>query len=96
MSRCIDADALMDRMYHDAFETDTDMQKWDSGCWIRYKMFESAIDDAPTIDAVSVVRCKECKHRNERCGMGEHRWCEMLNMSTTPDDFCSYGEVRDE
>ena len=48
--RLIDADALTDRMYHDAFETDTDMQKWDSGCWIRYKMFENAIDDAPTIE----------------------------------------------
>ena len=43
-----------------------------------------------------VVRCKECRHRNERCGMGEHRWCEMLNMSTTPDDYCSYGERGDE
>ena len=60
MSRYIDADALMDRMYHDAFETDTDMQKWDSGCWIRYKMFENAIDDAPTIDAVSEwIPCEE-------------------------------------
>ena len=47
--RLIDADALSTRMYHDAFETDSDMQKWDSGCWIRYKMFENAIEDAPTI-----------------------------------------------
>ena len=48
--RLIDADALNKRMYHDAFETDSNMQKWDSGCWIRYKMFEKAIEDAPTID----------------------------------------------
>ena len=48
--RPIDADALIDRMYHDAFETDTDMQKWESGCWIRYKMFENAIDEQPTIE----------------------------------------------
>ena len=47
--RLIDADALSARMYHDAFETDSDMQKWDSGCWIRYKMFENAIEDAPAI-----------------------------------------------
>lgn len=52
MSRYIDADALNERMYHDAFETDSDMQKWDSGCWIRYKMFENALADAPTIDPV--------------------------------------------
>jgi hypothetical protein len=36
-------------MYHDAFESDTDLQKWDSGCWIRYKMFENNRDEAPTI-----------------------------------------------
>lgn len=47
--RLIDADALRREMYHQAFETDTDMQRWDSGCWIRYKLFESAIDDAQTV-----------------------------------------------
>ena len=50
--RPIDADALRDAMYHEAFETDSDMQRWDSGCWIRYKMFEKAIESAPTIDPV--------------------------------------------
>lgn len=48
--RLIDADALRAQMYHEAFETDTDMQRLDSGCWIRYKMFENAIDNAPTIE----------------------------------------------
>ena len=47
--RLIDARALETAMYHEAFETDSDMQKWDSGCWIRYKMFENALCDAPTI-----------------------------------------------
>ena len=54
MTRLIDADALRERMYHDAFETDSDMQKWDSGCWIRYKMFENALEEAPTVDAEPV------------------------------------------
>lgn len=47
--RLIDADALRQTMYHGAFETDSPMQKWDSGCWIRYKMFENALESAPTI-----------------------------------------------
>ena len=38
--RLIDADALGNRMYHESFEKDSDLQKWDSGCWIRYKLFE--------------------------------------------------------
>lgn len=51
--RIIDADALAEAMYHEAFETDSDMQKWDSGCWIRYKLFENTIDAQPTIKAAA-------------------------------------------
>lgn len=47
--RPIDADALREAMYHEAFETDSDLQKWDSGCWIRYKMFERLRDSAPVV-----------------------------------------------
>lgn len=47
--RLIDADALRAKMYHEAFETDSPMQKWDSGCWIRYKMFERMEEAASTI-----------------------------------------------
>jgi len=47
--RLIDADKLCQAMYHEAFETDSDMQKWDSGCWIRYKMFENHEAEAPTV-----------------------------------------------
>ena len=47
--RLIDGDELDGVMYHEAFEKDTDLQKWDSGCWIRYKMFENKMADAPTI-----------------------------------------------
>lgn len=50
--RLIDADELNAKMYQEAFEKDSDMQKWDSGCWIRYKMFEKCINTAPTIDPV--------------------------------------------
>ena len=55
MARLIDADELEKEMYHEAFETDSDMQKWDGGCWIRYKMFENCIEKAPTVDAAPVV-----------------------------------------
>lgn len=52
MARYIDANMLQDQMYHEAFEKDSDMQKWDSGCWIRYKMFENVVADIPTADVV--------------------------------------------
>lgn len=63
--RLIDADALNATMYHEAFETDTDMQKWDSGCWIRYKMFERAVKAAPTIESEPVRH----GHWNKRKGL---------------------------
>ena len=47
--RLIDADALRREMYHKAFETDSNMQKWESGCWIRYRLFERAEEAAPTV-----------------------------------------------
>ena len=49
MTDLISRQALRKTMYHEAFETDSDMQKWDSGCWIRYKMFENKRDNAPVI-----------------------------------------------
>lgn len=90
--RLIDATKLRETMYHEAFETDSDMQKWDSGCWIRYKMFENNLDNAPTVDAVPVVRCKGCEHYDaeyRRCfgSIGYGRYWK-------PDDFCSYGEPK--
>ena len=47
--RLVDIDKLSKKMYHDAFETDTELQKWESGCWIRYRLFEKNIDQAPTV-----------------------------------------------
>ena len=47
----INADKLRQEMYHNAFETDTELQKWDGGCWIRYKLFENILDAQPIVDA---------------------------------------------
>ena len=49
--RLIDANALSMSMYHEAMEKDSDMQRWDSGCWIRYKLFEKVLDAQPTVNA---------------------------------------------
>ena len=51
-----DLNKLESEMYHEAFETDTELQKWDSGCWIRYKMFENAIANAQTIIEADKVK----------------------------------------
>ena len=96
--RLIDADALMRRMYHDAFETDTDMQRWDSGCWIRYKMFENAIGDAPTIDAVPLEQYRSMERNCKKCN---HKGCETCaadgsNPYCVPSRFESKDEPQTE
>ena len=47
------------------------------------------IEKAPAVDAVPVVRCKDCKH---------YAACKRYGDLSRPndDDFCSYGERRDE
>lgn len=55
MARYIDADALREKMFHEAFEKDTQDQKWDSGCWIRYHMFEDTIESIPTADEEKIA-----------------------------------------
>lgn len=48
------------------------------------------IDNAPTVDAVVVTRCKDCAHLyGTLCTV-----CGLLRRK--PDDFCSYGERRDD
>ena len=92
MSRYINADELRAKMYHEAFETDTDEQKWDGGCWIRYKMFERNLEAMPAADVAEVVRCKDCKNNPMRSLVG----CPMAGLGERPPtDYCSYGERKD-
>ena len=60
------------------------------------------IEYSPTVDAVEVVRCKDCKSwkclREDR-GLCKHPTFTLeddtIDPLTEPDDFCSYGERRE-
>ena len=50
----------------------------------------------PKVDAVEVVRCKDCIHNFVRYGENE-TYCghpDGLNDRLRPYDFCSYGERK--
>lgn len=54
----------------------------------------AGIDDAPTVDAVPVVRCRECKKcRNREPNIGIH-WCDHWDNVVRDKDFCSFGERK--
>ena len=51
------------------------------------------IEGMPTIDAIEVVRCKDCIHY-ESDG-GAMMICNITDMVCDNDDYCSYGERRE-
>lgn len=52
----------------------------------------------PTVDAVEVVRCRECVNYCgfEHCKNGICDVDSVSKRSVYPDDFCSYGERRND
>ena len=97
--KLIDADKLRHEMYDAAFIQDSDMQKWDGGCWIRYKMFEKTLEKQDE----AIVRCKDCKYYEivqlKKDGTDDRRYkpSYCLNLSFHPNSkwFCADGERRD-
>lgn len=58
---------------------------------------KSTLDLAPTIDAVIVVRCRDCAFaKNAKWNKKGYRICPASHMEITDDDFCSYGVRKEE
>ena len=62
------------------------------------------LEEAPTVDAVEVVRCRDCKHwkptgskaGNSFSDMEYIGGCEFTKYCRRESDFCSYGERKDK
>lgn len=84
--RYIDAEKLYESMQwniqHDMYDKPFD--------------YLAEIDYQPTADVVEIVRCKDCKHYCPVYAdtMGG-RDCLLLKTITRADDFCSYGERKE-
>ena len=66
-----------------------------------HREIQQLIADTPTVDAMEVVRCKDCKYycqdkingvicRHPALDFDTECFDHWIN--TNPDDFCSYGE----
>ena len=96
--RLIDADWLSEAIH------DNVPAPYEDASWAKENCL-AEIDAAPTVDAVPVVRCRECKHRyTENCPMYFHDfyWLEgygdYVDYDTdhTEDDyFCPKGERKE-
>lgn len=68
---------------------------------VPYRDAKKLIEAAKTVDAVPVVRCKDCKWFADN-NDGEWFGCWLFQTiqiipedAPKPDDFCSYGERKD-
>ena len=79
----LDSDYIQETLHRRGFKTRQDIEEW--------------LNNAPTIDAVPVVRCRECKHRGtDDCIFhikGEPADEELLLK--LDNDFCPYGERKE-
>lgn len=84
--RLIDADTICESM----------VEGWQT------VLIKAQVDNAPTVDAVVVVRCKDCKHFNHKrmeCEneaiSTDHEGGAQYSLNFGPDDFCSCGEPKE-
>ena len=85
--RLIDADALLNRMQEDPL---FDLVE-------RYGV-SGVINAEPTVDAMPVIRCKDCKHwQYESCFVeSEEGDADSIILDRFAFDFCSRAERKEE
>lgn len=103
MTRYIDADAFADDLEYDVEQCaralddmnmvgkERDDMQWEKDCKQNCIWY---ISEQPTVDAVPVVRCKDCKYyeeQDETIGT-----CLLTESGAHVKGYCSWAEVKDE
>ena len=100
--RLIDADALQRRICGAKCGCEYEDCGNEGDCGYDHFIFS-----APTVDAVPVVRCRECKHHRDKNEQEQQYLVEDVLICTSPDatddcwnavwpdHFCSYGERKE-
>ena len=77
----LDSEYIQEALYRRGFKTRQDIEEW--------------LNSAPTIDAVPVVRCKDCKY----FGLNDENVPYCSNPfgldDSEPNGFCNYGREKD-
>ena len=101
--RLIDADRLNKPIYAEEDNITGSGMSYDEICGYNdgIDIAWNKIDQAPTIDAVPVVRCRECKHLNVVNRKELYAHCPKTNTVFLPfeldtrEHFCSLGERKE-
>ena len=92
--RLIDADKLRDGIFHRCVTGLTEREMGYQAGWNDALMYEVA--DAPTVDAVEVVRCKDCRFFHKYAFMRDYTECTHFDCDVTEDGYCWWGERRED
>ena len=98
--RLIDADA-MKRVYQEVLCSQVACIDCSFFMDDKYCRFETMLSEAPTINAIPVVRCRECKHHyweQEPCHGKVVHYCKLPHMrgvEVFKEFFCYYGERKE-
>ena len=98
--RLIDADELLNEFLKRYTERERNRNLVFAACEIKQD-FADMISDFPTVDAVEVVRCRECKHLNVVNRKELYAHCPKTNTVFLPfeldtrEHFCSLGERKE-
>lgn len=88
--RTIDADKLVDMLYNNEFAALCPLDE-----------VSGVVDACPAVDAVPVVRCKDCKHLCVWNRKDIYAFCPKTNIVFLPFEkdtrtfFCGFGERKD-
>ena len=98
--RLIDADALLDEFLKRYTERERNGNLVFAACEIKQD-FADMISNFQTVDAVPVVRCKDCKYHyweQEPCHGKTVHYCKLPHMrgvEVFKEFFCYYGKRKD-
>lgn len=94
--RLIDADWVLDHLK--SYEPSD--EEWIVTGGTALRLIHNAVDNAPTVDAVVVTRCKACVHWDDDpdtygADYGPKGKCMKSFEMMCADDFCSYGDPKE-
>ena len=98
--RLIDADELLNEFLKRYTERERNRNLVFAACEIKQD-FADMISDFQTVDAVEVVRCRECKHHyweQEPCHGKSVHYCKLPHMrgvEVFKEFFCYYGKRKE-
>ena len=93
--RLIDADIFESVL--DFADSDVCEESPDGDCDFGFSRenIRELLRDIPAVDAVHVVRCRECNHCDPENYHCDHPMSTAAPLRRKPDDFCSYGERKE-